>query len=301
MFSRSNFKVFLAETFSAVLSLRLGIVLFTFLAFGFGWYFLVPQKPEVNQTRQYVADTAINKIVEEIRSHRKEIRSIAVLHLANDNSDYVTTSLRERLSNTGVLDVANPPFTERLKSLLKLRNESVYSISEAVAYGKKENLHWVLTGRIDNFENVPNGAILRGQLTIVDIPSGTVAFSIKIDEDTSRSLRGFLINSALDSSNDTHGWLQTIPWYFRTLCFVLIALLLPVGTITFIRTMIAKKSNKINAFMLSIYTVIDAILAFFMIGGTFGSGGIVLIFLIAIIAAFIYNVKLMTLAARLEH
>jgi len=77
-------------------------------------------------------------------------------------------------------------------------------------------------------------------------------------------------------------------------------LLLPVFSISFIRYMVAKKSNRINAFTLGIYTVVDLIFAYFMIGGRFGSFVSVLIFVLAGLCAFAYNVRLMTFAVKLE-
>ncbi len=47
-------------------------------------------------------------------------------------------------------------------------------------------------------------------------------------------------------------------------------LLLPVFTIAFIRTMVRKDSNKTNAFVLGIYTVADALLAWLLIGAAIG-------------------------------
>ena len=77
-------------------------------------------------------------------------------------------------------------------------------------------------------------------------------------------------------------------------------LLLPVFTIAFIRTMVRKDSNKTNAFVLGIYTVADALLAWLLIGAAIGSLWAVLLLIIGVAAAFLYNTKIMTFAVRLE-
>ncbi len=52
--------------------------------------------------------------------------------------------------------------------------------------------------------------------------------------------------------------------------------------------------------MLGVYTVVDLILAFFMVGGSLSSFFAVVVFLLAGVLAFLYNVKIMTFAVRLE-
>ena len=108
------------------------------------------------------------------------------------------------------------------------------------------------------------------------------------------------ISTLGQSADDVEIAASVVPWYMRLLGFVLLVLLLPIVTISFIRTMVAKRSNKVNAFVLSVYTVIDMILAFFMVGGTFCSCAAVAVFLGASMLAFLYNVSLMSFALRLE-
>jgi len=79
-----------------------------------------------------------------------------------------------------------------------------------------------------------------------------------------------------------------------------VVLLLPVLTISFIRTMVAKRSNQVNAFMLGIYTLVDALLAFLMVGASFTSAWPVVGFIVASLAALAYNYALMGFALKLE-
>lgn len=80
----------------------------------------------------------------------------------------------------------------------------------------------------------------------------------------------------------------------------LVVLLLPVLTITFIRTMVAKRSNGVNAFTLGIYTAIDMILAYFMVGMSLATTKSVVLFVGASIFSLVYNVAVMNYAVRLE-
>jgi beta-lactamase regulating signal transducer with metallopeptidase domain len=68
-------------------------------------------------------------------------------------------------------------------------------------------------------------------------------------------------------------------WQIRVLGFLVVMLLLPVCTFMFVRAMVAKRSNRVNAFMLGIYTVVDMVFAFFMVGGSFVSMAATVIFI----------------------
>jgi hypothetical protein len=84
------------------------------------------------------------------------------------------------------------------------------------------------------------------------------------------------------------------------LAWAVLVLLLPVFSITFIRTMVRKSSNRINAFVLAIYTAVDAILAWLMVGASLVGGGAIVAFVGGVAVAAAYNVFVMTFALRLE-
>ena len=64
--------------------------------------------------------------------------------------------------------------------------------------------------------------------------------------------------------------------------------------------MARRRSNSRNAFILGIYSVTDAILAWFLVGASLAGFGSVLIFALAIVAALLYNIRIMTFAIKLE-
>jgi FtsH-binding integral membrane protein len=86
----------------------------------------------------------------------------------------------------------------------------------------------------------------------------------------------------------------------RFLGWLVLVLLLPVFTISFIRAMVRKESNRANAFTLAIYTGVDALLAFLLLGASFASWLAVLLFLVVVGVAFAYNVFIMSFALKLE-
>ncbi len=299
MFGVGYFKNLLMSVCSMMAIGRGGIVMFLFALMGLGWCLLGPTKPTVDDDRRVVADVALSKTLDEVQAQRKDIRQVAVLHFVNDPTDHLTLTLRQRLSASGLLTVEGAPFSERWNNLFSLRNNGVYSVAEALAYGKKNGLDGVLIGKVDIFESYRNGARLIGQIDMVDVKTGRVAFSVVLNEDSGASLSARM-KGALACSPATMGETFGAPWYWRIFAFILIALLLPVFTISFIRAMVAKKSNGVNAFVLGVYTLVDLIFAWMMVGGSFASAIQIWLFVVAGIGAFLYNVRIMTFALRLE-
>lgn len=84
------------------------------------------------------------------------------------------------------------------------------------------------------------------------------------------------------------------------LAFLLAILLLPVVTISFIRTMVSKRSNGVNALTLAIYTAADFILAFFMVGATLETTGKAVVFIGVGVFSLLYNFTVMNYALKLE-
>jgi FtsH-binding integral membrane protein len=94
--------------------------------------------------------------------------------------------------------------------------------------------------------------------------------------------------------------MQSIRPAQRFLSWVVIVLLLPVFTIAFIRAMVRKESNRVNAFTLSVYTAVDALRAYLLLGAALTGWFSVLLFIIAVGAALAYNFYIMNFALRLE-
>ena len=281
----------------------IGSVLFLIYVSYLGWICLGPQKPTPNIQRQRIADVAVQKMTEEIRNKRENIRNVVLLHFHNDPTDYISDALRNSLNATGILTLTDTSFEEKLSKKLNLRCKDFSSSKEVQEAISNHNVQGVLWGRVDIFESHSAGAVLKGERFLDEKGTGRRIASGIIHEDSSSPFKktvATVINNVKENNKKVESTALMLPWYIRFLGFILLVMLLPIVTISFIRTMVAKGSNKINAFLLSIYTTIDAIFAFFMIGGAFSDFGPVIFFLVALGLAFFYNVQIMSFALHLE-
>ena len=254
-----------------------------------GWQNLGPRKPEIGAVRQELADDAITKIVEEIRTHRGDLHDVALLHFCNDSSDYFTNTLRSVIERQGTLELQDFTLMEKIRSPLNLRHPCYSSREEAIEAGQSLGVEGVLYGSLTAFESYPGGSKIEVEVDLVDVGSGMTVFT-----DTYRYESGSLNLGVIADVS------QAFPWFKRLFGWAIAVLLLPVFTIGFIRATVRKESNRSNAFALGIYTVVDAMLAWLLIGGAIGSWFSVLVFVVAVAAACLYNIKIMAFAVRLE-
>ncbi len=264
------------------------------------WICLGPTKPVLDAARMRVADKMVTQMVEDIRNHRGDVRSAELLHFANDPTDYFSNALRHQLVTNGILDVPDRSMWSKLCARLNLREDTCDTIHEALEEVDPDDVDGVLWGKLDRFETFNGGVLLNGEWYLLDAKAGSVLYSGTLAMDTTSPLKQAIADATKMDGGLLESTAHLIPWYIRLLGFILSTLLLPIVTIAFIRTMVAKRSNKVNAFLLGTYTAIDAILAFFMIGGAFVNGWTTMLFLAATAFAFIYNLILMNFALKLE-
>ncbi len=269
---------------------RLGtIVLVGYIAW-LGWANLGPRKPEIGPVRQELADKVIPNIVEDIRTSRGNIRQAALLHFRNDPTDYFTNRLRRTIEQRGVLDLRDTTVLYKARDLLRLRHTSYATTDAAVAEGRELDTQGVLYGTIHAFESYPGGSKIDVEVHLADVTTGRPVFT--------RRYRIEQPAAAVKATAQKAG--QSFPWFRSLLGWFIAVLLLPVFTITFIRTMVSKGSNMSNAFVLCVYTLADALLAWLLVGAALNSWFPVLVFTAAVIVAFLYNIRIMTFALRLE-
>ena len=284
-----------------------------FGAIGYLCYFVVDQmtesNPEIDNTRKEAVIMGVSQMVTDIRSNAKDSdpKTIAVAHFAYDPSDYVTEHVREALDRQGRFQVVKRPIWDRFCRLVGRINDGAATREQAIKNAGGDGVEGILWGRVGRLENEQGGATFTGDYELFDLRSGRPTYSGKIHTSTSPARLGSQLGfpgaapaeeaePRADDGRDAYG----IPWHVRLLLFLVVMLLLPVMTIAFIRTMVAKKSNGVNAFVLGIYTSVDLILAFFAVGGSLSSAFSVALFALASIVAFLYNVKIMSFAVRLE-
>jgi len=270
---------------------RLGTLTLACYVAWLGWENLGPRKPEVGPVRRQLADDLVPLIVEDIRVSQPVVRQAALLHFENDPSDYFTNRLRSTIEQNGTFDLIDRTASDKLRNVLQLRHPSYSSKDDACKRGRKLGVPGVIYGSIYAFESFSGGAKIDVDVTVADPASGDVIFQKRYSKDTSlAALAGPAVQEEV----------AKVPWVTRGLAWLVVAMLLPVFTIGFIRGMVRKESNRVNGFTLVIYTVADAILAFLLVGAALTSWLPVVVFVAAVGAALVYNVKVMGWAVRLE-
>ena len=254
------------------------------------WWWLGPEKPSCDSARQLAARSAIAQVAERIRAERGDVRRAAVLHLANDPSDYVTLSLRSRLAEGGLLDLDGTPPSEKIRNLLNLRNEGLFDVEKAIEYGKSHGLDAVLTGALDEFETVKDKAVLKGQLKFVRISKGDVV-DIPFSDAASGGGSVAEIAKVVAGSGESPSLSLTT----RILLLSLSIFLLPILAFPFLRMAMSKDSNVAAATALIILLAIDG----FIISAALGTSGTfcgLAVFLIIFAAAFGYDLFMLSYA-----
>lgn len=265
-------------------------MLATYIAW-LGWGQLGPQKPEIGPLRMDAADQAVDAIVEDLRQKRGDVGPVVLLHIAGDPSGYFSDRLRSTLEQRGTFDLLQRSFTENVRSLANLRPSAVISPETAIALAKSRGASGVLFGQLVKFESTPSEAFIDVEYTLADVTSGETIHA------------GCYSNVSPASellSAGARTFVRSFPWFKRGLGWLVIVLLLPVFTIGFIRTMVARRSNGVNAFLLAIYTLVDAILAYLLVGAMLAGWWSVLRFFAAFAIAFAYNTRIMSFALTLE-
>ncbi len=273
---------------------KFGAVLLAGYLVWLGWVEFGPRKPEIGAGRAAMADHAINKMVEDLRLNRGSVNNIVLLHFVNDPTDYFTSRLRLIIEQRGVFDLEDRSLVEKIRNKLKLRHPVYDTVAVALKIGKSADVQGVLYGALLKFESFPGGAVINVKYQLLNVKTGEITYTGSYVEDTSKSILPAVVPDKVKEQT------QGIPWYLRILGWVLIALLLPVFTISFIRTMVAKRSNRRNLFVLAVYTGIDAIVAYLMIGASFASAWPIILFALAVILGTFYNLTIMAFALKLE-
>lgn len=255
-----------------------------------GWQNLGPRKPEPGTARRELADEMMSEIIIDLRENREDVRKAALLHFANDSTDYITGSLRNAIEKSGVFGLRDTTALYKARSMLRLQHPAYDNLNDALERARSLDAESVIFGTVHAFEAFPDGTVVDLEVKLAHTESGEIMLKRRYTRDTSETS----IPTAFKTSDEGVHWLS------RSMIWLLIVLLLPVFTINFIRAMIRKESNKVNAFTLGIYTIADALLAFLMIGMALSGWFTVFLFIIAVGAAFVYNFQIMNFALKLE-
>ena len=265
-----------------------------------GWMSLGPEKPIPDEKRQAVAGKAVDTLREELREGRGNINTAVLIHFANDTTDFISDSLRNALNYSGVLALEDRTFSEKIRNKLNLVNRGCANRKEALKAGRDAGTDGVLWGVIERFESFPGGAIVKGRWELLETATGAVRVKGIIDEDSTPK-EPLPEKKTVGKFTETTGKLCSFgPLPLRIAGFLLCVLMLPVVSFTFIRSHVAKGSNKGNAIILGVLTFIDMLLAFLLVSGAFAAPAGVFLFLGGSAAGFFYNASMMRFAKKLE-
>jgi len=270
---------------------KFGTVMFVGYIAWIAWGKLGPQRPEIGPLRMEAADRAVSIIVEDLRHNRGDVRSVVMLHFEGDSTGYLSDRLRSTLEQRGTLDLLDHTTVEKVRLLANLPESARISRDTAINIAQSRKANAVLFGRINNFESTPNEVNLDLDYYLTSATSGQTIYSGQYSNNN--KARELL-------SNETITAVRSVPWVKRCLGWMLVVLLLPIFTIGFIRMMVARRSNTVNAFVLTIYTMFDTIMAYLLVGASLSTLLPVICFLLAVLAAFSYNVWVMAFALKLE-
>lgn len=186
---------------------KVGMTLFVVYVCCMGWMKLGPRKPMPDTARMKAADRAVERIVDNIRQNRGDVRSVALCHFANDASDYFSHRLRERIEKSNVLDLTDFDFAEKLRTLLNVRNRGVANATDALSSIQGEEVDGVLWGSIERFESAKGGggATLTGEWQLVDKGGAVVCGGAIQREDGESGIVETFTNAIDDLGKSTDG------------------------------------------------------------------------------------------------
>ncbi len=271
------------------------------------WYWLTPEPLPLAASRKEAADAAVKTMLEDIRANRGSAKSAALLHFDNDPTNYVSNMLRREILSTGILDLDEIPLADRIRAKLHLRIPTYATLEDATDAIAQTGADLVIWGQLTAFETTDgDSAVINGQYHLIDaqtmqpIFTGTISTTKQeaVNEPSSDAQTVAVVKQTNEPTISAYE--ATIPLYARILAFVFIAILLPMITFPFFRSTAARRSNQANAVVLVLYAAIGGILAFLMIGGSFTTPAMTALFFIAFIANAIYDLAMLSFAARLE-
>lgn len=269
------------------------IIVLTLLGFLFAWAWshLGPRKTEPGDVRKRLVTEWVPEALVDIRTHRPGLTKAALLHLADDPTDFVTDTLREAIQSSGYLNLVEPRLDEKVQRLLNLEVASPSSLADAFEQARNLGVPFLIYGRVLAFEGSSAEAQLMVELSLAETPSRKVTFQRTYVRNWKPSFLAPADANPLVSQRNPGQ---------RLLLWALGVLLLPIATIGFLRATVRQGSNRANLAALTVYTVVDTLLAFLLLGldMTSTAGGLATFGIIA--AAGFYNLWIMAFALKLE-
>lgn len=257
------------------------------------WKTLAPPAPPVPQARLKLAETVAGRFAEQLRRNRGNARSVVVLHLANDPTHCVTRAIRGRISETGILNLADEPLAERFQTAFGIPFDGCGDEHDAMAIAEKAPQDMVVWGTVDRFETDEDGhPVLAGELHAIDAVGMEPVLSFAMGD-----------SSALSDARRTNAAAPRTTQASisgRLAVFLLPAILLPLVFFPAIRKLVARRSNNVNLALLAALSAMDTTLAMALFGAVEHCLPFSWFLLAAATASVFCNLMLLGHAARLE-
>lgn len=260
-----------------------------------GWSQFGPKKPVPNEMRLKMAVKAVEVICNDLQEHRGDGHTLAFLSFTGDPTDTISNALRNSINQSGTFDLCHKGLADKIRDFVGLRERSSSDLDKALSLGKKKDADLVLYGCVAQYEIVNRKGVLVVDYHLAETKSGTVLYHGKYDSNTSGDS---LVNVITDTAQTILGKTPGTPDMNQLIGWILIVLLLPVFSFTFLMYVTAKRSNSANGMALGIYTLTDCLLAWILIKPQFDSIGSFVIFILICLGAFVYNIKIMSIAHR---
>jgi hypothetical protein len=249
---------------------------------------LGPHRPEIPQAIRQSVDQQIAAAMDDLAAKATAAHTgrIAVLYLDRDDSEYATTEIRRQLLDRGIALQPDQTAGEKVRELIGLSQQTTSSLDQAIAEGRSRNLDAVIFGTL----NV-KGTDAKLELHFADMHTG-VGSSVIIPTVPATLTLLSSMSPAIHPDGEYHILRSWVVW-------AIVAMLLPIFTVGFLREVVRKESNRRNFFALAVYTTVDALLLWLMLESTnlFWQIGSVLVGATAI---FFYNVSVMTWALKMD-
>ena len=260
-----------------------------------GWQHLGPETPTVDPELADGAKEVISQVVRDLREHRGEIRHVALLRFEGDGSGAITGGIRTRIEFTGAFDLEGRALMTKARGHLNLREPAYSTPADALEEGRDLDVKGVVFGNVRRFEPVGEDQVAWDiDVGFADVASGKTLMQKTYTRDDSAAGAAAAPAETPDEAAAGYSWLS------RCLAWVLLVLLLPVFTISFIRLAVSKKSNATNAFVLCLYTFVDAALACLLVEAALTTGFGITMLIVATLLAMAYNIRMMSYAVHLE-
>jgi len=226
------------------------------------YFNLMPEPKQLTPERREVMREAVAKILESFPKPEGKVAKISVAPLEGDISREIADEIRKTLDAEGRYNVAPPPIGDRARVQLRMAPREINSEKEGVRYGAYDGSESVLWGKVRQLSSDQKGVVVDLELNLTDTATNKLIWRNAL-----RYQPGELKELLNPVSNATGFWSKVWKVCLRTLIALLICCILPLIFMRPIRSMLEKKSNKINFFVISSLILINLILFLVLLQG----------------------------------